>query len=335
MLSARNITRRRDRIAQLIGLLAFSTIVSAVIPARKLLTWPDSRNYWRALVNVNQYIDSRPSDWFIRDRLITDLSIIQVKPSDTQNAEAQFRSLYAKWHARGLIVGTYISGRSVIPAADMVQYPPSEVTIEQMPSSAKYVTTWTGEPRRKILDLSDPLTRKAFQARVKEIWASDPAQLRFVDNAAVHSSAGKEQAWSSYCDNMRELRGIAHTQGARVIFNIAAHIGKLSTEEMQQLIDAVGTDGISLEMPFHEAIAADPKETEAARLAYRRVLDSGMAVVLIPADGREQELAQWVTTWRKPADHLYISEPFWKPPNMLVVAKGDNAPQVHHAAHGN
>lgn len=335
MLTANTSERWRSRVIQMSCLFALSAGVSAIVPSQRLIAWPDSRDYWRALVNVNQFIDSRPADWFARDRLITDLSIIEVKPGDTQAAQNEFRSLKTRWASHGIIVGTYVSGRTVIPAADLVQYPASEVTLEQMPSYARYVTTWQGEPRRKIVDLSDPPTRHAFQARIKVIWDGDPAPLRFVDDAAVHSSAGKEQPWTAYCDNMRELRAIAHAAGARVIFNIAAHIGMLSPVEMQQLISAVGTDGISLEMPFHAAIAADPRATEAARKAYRRLLDSGMAVILIPTDGREHVLATWVRTWRRPSDHLYISEPFWKPPDMQVVARDGALPVTHTASKGN
>lgn len=327
-------SRWRSRILQITCLLALSTVVSAVIPAQRLIPWPESRDYWRALVNVNQFIDSRPSDWFARDRLITDLSVIQVKPGGMQAAQAQFRSLKSEWQGRGMIVGTYISGRRVVPATDIVQYPPSEVTIEQMPQSAKYITNGQGDARRRIIDLSDPATRHAFQAQVRAIWESEPARLRFVDDAAVHSSAGKEQAWSAYCDNMRELRVIAHEQGSRVIFDIAAHIGRLSNQELQQLIAAVGSDGISLEMPFHVAIASDPRETEAARRAYRRLLDSGVAVILIPTDGRDHVLAEWVRTWRRSSDHLYISEPFWKPPDLYVVA-GTGNQSSHGSASGN
>lgn len=319
MLSTRNSTRRHVRIAQLLFLLALSMVVSAVIPSRKLFPWPDSRDYWRALVNVNQYIDSRPTDWFTRDRLITDLSIIQVKPGQTDNARSQFRSLRVKWEARGMVIGTYISGRTVIPASAVVQYPQSEVTVEQMPASAKYIGSWPNDPRRKILDLSDPATRQAFQAQVKGIWESEPSRLHFIDDAAIHSSVGNGQAWSAYCDNMRELREIAHAQGARVIFNVAAHIGKLNKEEMQQLVQAVGTDGISLETTFNST--ATDSDTVAARREYRRLLDGGMAVILIPTDGRDHELAKWVATWRKPTDHLYMSAAFWKPPDLYVIAK--------------
>jgi hypothetical protein len=43
-----------------------------------------------------------------------------------------------------------------------------------------------------------------------------------------------------------------------------------------------------------------------------------MAIVMIPVKIDEGALAAWVRTWKKPADHLYISGVFWKQPDLAV-----------------
>lgn len=44
-----------------------------------------------------------------------------------------------------------------------------------MPSNAHYFGSWPGEPRRKIIDVTDPDTRRAFQAAMsKKAYFAEP-----------------------------------------------------------------------------------------------------------------------------------------------------------------
>jgi hypothetical protein len=280
--------------------------------------WPDSSHYWRVLVNVNQYIESRPMEWFSQDKLITDFVIRDIKPGDSGRAVQRYKTIRNLLEARGMYVGTYVSGTTVGPQADQTVYPPASVSLEQMPATARYVGSWPGQPNRKIIDVTDTDTRHAFQAGMRQMWESMPAPVRFVDNAAVHRSAGRGQPWGAYCKNMEEIRKIGEFLGSRVIFNISAHIGTLSDEETEQLMQAVRDGGVALEMPWAPAIRQSKEATERAKARYRQLLDSGMGIVMIPVDAPEDALADWVHTWRKPTDHLYISGTFWKPPNMKI-----------------
>jgi hypothetical protein len=87
-------------------------------------------------------------------------------------------------------------------------------------------------------------------------------------------------------------------------------------------MNAVADHGIALEMPWHRNIRNNKGQTEKARIRYRQLLDSGMGVIMMPLDGDPQELVDWVRTWRKPTDHIYISGAFYKRPEMQFFGPG-------------
>jgi hypothetical protein len=283
--------------------------------------WPDSSHYWRVMVNVNQYIANRPKEWFAQDKIITDLAIQDVTPANHAAAVDQYTRLRHDFAARGIYVGTYMSGRTVGPEAEQNAYPPGSVSIEQMPANAHYVGSWPGQPDRKIIDVRDPETRHALQAGIRQLWVDVPAPLRFVDNAAVHPAVGRGEPWKAYCDNMREIREVAQSQGSRVVFNIAMHVGLMTDEDARELTDAVGPEnGIALEMPWHPFIQKSPELTAKTVARYRQLLDKGLVVIMIPVDTPASTLSSWIRTWRKPSDRLYISGAFWKAPDLSVYS---------------
>jgi len=294
----------------LLGLLAISLAAD-----QRLFPWPDSNQNWRVLVNVNDYIQSRPPEWFTHDKLITDLQMEKVTPQNYDQAVGRYVVIRQMLEARGMYVGTYMSGTTVYPASDLHTYPQAAITIGQMPPTARYFGSWPNEPGRKIIDVSDPTTRHALQEQMKSLWEAVPAPERFIDNAAFHRLMGDKQPWSGYCDNMREIRALAESQGSRIIFNIAAELGSLSDEEVDQLEKAVGDEGICLEMPWSTRVQASPEATQKAQQRYRQLLDSGMAIVVLPVKTDDEKLAAWVRTWKKPSDHLYMNGIFWKAPN--------------------
>ncbi|MGC1684420.1 MAG: hypothetical protein WA734_02260, partial [Candidatus Acidiferrales bacterium] len=304
------------KIAKLIT-LAMLLAISAWPGNSAGFQWPDANHYWRVLVNVNQYIENRPMEWFTQDKIITDLQILDVKPGARAAAIEQYHKLRHGLSSRGFYVGTYISGRTVGPASDQTVYPPGSVAIEQMPANARYVGSWPGQPDREIIDVRDPDTRHAFQTGIKELWEREPSSIRFVDNAAVQPAVVRGEPWKAYCDNMREIRMLAESQGSRAIFNIAMHVGLLTDEEARQLIEAIGPDnGVALEMPWHPSIQKSPEATAKAVSRYRQLLDSGLVVIMIPVDMQPSVLSDWIRKWKKPTDHLYISGIFWKAPDL-------------------
>ncbi len=201
--------------------------------------WPDSDQYSRVIVNATQGIESRPRSWFTHDKLVTDFAITNVDQIGNDAAVKEYevtRQILKSW---GLAVGTYISGTTVLSQKRETRWPWQTVPSEWMPATARYVGNWPTMPDRKIMDVSDPETMRSFHKGLKQLWEQSPAPVRFVDNAAIHSSAGKGQAWKAYCANILEIRKIGESMGSLQIFNVALHVGLLSNEETQDLITAV------------------------------------------------------------------------------------------------
>jgi hypothetical protein len=211
-----------------------------------------------------------------------------------------------------------VSGSTVLPESEQSHYPPAAVSIEQMPPTARYVGSWPGHPSRKIINVADPETRHAFQARIRELWEATRVPIRYVDNIPPHPKMLAVQPWAASCKHMEELRRLAESLGSRVMFNIPMLVGDLSDEEARQLIEAVGQGGISLEMPWHARVRQSKEATERTARRYRQLLDSGMAILMIPVKTPEDELTNWVRSWRKPTDHIYLSGPFWKAPDLGI-----------------
>jgi len=300
-----------------IAILCAMGLVSTVSVAAKIAyAWHDSSQYSRVIVNATQGIEARPREWFARDRLITDFEITNVQSIGREEAQKQYWTTRRLLDSYGLAVGTYISGTSVMPEAEQTFWPPNTAPAEGMPASARYSGNWPGMPHRRVIDVTDRETRLALQKEILLLWKQVPAPVRFVDNAAIHHSTGAGQDWSAYCANIKEIRTMGAAQGSRQIFNIAVHVGFMSQEETRQLMDAVADHGIALEMPWHPNIRRNAGQTERARIRYRELLDSGMGIVMMPIDGDPRELVEWVRTWRKPADRVYISGAFYKAPDM-------------------
>jgi hypothetical protein len=305
-----------------ISVIAFIASVSlALLSARNAgFEWPDSHKYWRALVNINQYIAVYMRDhpqWFSQDKLVTDFYVINV-PRDAQDqARNEYHRVRKLLESKGMYVGTYMSGMTVIPQSEQKYYPANAVATEEMPDTARYVgAPWAKEPHRKLIDGTDANTRHALQAGIRKLWASVPAALRFVDNI----QPPRTQPWKPTCEHITELRKIGESLGSRVIFNISLSIGEMSDDDVQRLIDAIGQGGWAVETPWEYYIRQSKGATARAEKRYRQLLDTGMAIIMIPAKTPEDELANWVSTWRKPSDHLYLSIGFTKPPSLAILS---------------
>jgi hypothetical protein len=287
----------------------------------KAFDWPDSTNCWRALVNVNQYIESyvkRHPQWFSRDRLVTDFAVHHVV--DERSAAQEYTRVRKLLESKKMYVGTYVSGTSVMPESKLTKYPRETVSFEQMPSTAHYSRSDAKEAERRTIDVSNAETRHALEANIRQLWERFPAPVRFIDNMPPHPKVYRMQPWRVSCEYMAELARIGQRVGSRLVFNIPMSVGEMSDQETRELIEAVGQNGIALEMPWTDVIRRNPDATKRAERRYRELLDTGMAIVMIPVNTPEDELANWVRSWRKPADHLYIAYPFFKPPDASAYA---------------
>jgi hypothetical protein len=306
---------RRKRGAVFLGLLLAAWQSEGRGPAYH---WHSSSEYSRVIVNATQGIEARPRDWFARDRLVTDFEITNAAAVGATEAQRQYWTIRRLLESYGLSVGTYISGTSVMPGAEQTFWPPRMVSIERMLGSARYAGAWPGMPQRRLIDVRDIWTRHRLQKEIMRLWKEVPAPVRFVDNAAVHRSAGAGGEWAAYCANIKEIRRMGSAMGSLQIFNIAVHVGFMSDDETRQLMDAVADHGICLEMPWHPNVRRSAEQTEKARARYRQLLDSGMGIIMIPQDGDPLELVEWVRTWREASDHIYFSGAFYKEPDLRL-----------------
>jgi len=315
-----------------LGLLSALALVMAAVGAAHSSSspayhWHDSSQYSRVIVNATQGIETRPRDWFTKDKLVTDFAITNLAVIGQEKAEQEYEATRQLLESYGLAVGTYVSGTSVVPQAKETQWPWPRVPIEWMPATARYSGTWPNTPYRKLIDVTDPATRQALHEGIKRLWEQHPAPVRFIDNAAFKPPMGGRQPWADYCTNIAEIRALGESMGSLQIFNIGAHVEDLSDDETRELIQAVGTGGILLEMPWPKDAAQHPAALARASQRYRQLLDTGMGVILDPPGGApSQDLVNWVRSWRKPTDHIYFGGAFFKgPPDMNLFGPGDGA----------
>jgi hypothetical protein len=283
--------------------------------------WPDSSHYWRALVNVNQYIETylrTHPQWFSQDRLATDFAVQDVPAGGQEAAAERYKKVRKMLESKKMWVGTYVSGTTVLPESEENHYPYSAVPIEQLPATTHYSGSWPGHPSRRTVDISDAGSRRALELGIRRLWEKEPAPLRFIDNMPPHPRVLKTQPWETSCKYIQELREMGESLGSVVIFNIAMHVGALSDQDTRQLIQAVGHGGICLEMPWSATIRRDQAATKEAERRYLQLLDSGMAIVMIAVKTPEGDLKHWVQSWRRPEDHVYLGAAFFKPPDPSI-----------------
>ena len=281
--------------------------------------WPDPDTKGTVLVNVTEdiipYLRNHP-EWFFNGELVLTFSV-PIGP-DRAVPERQYQQLRELLKSKGLIVGTYISGTTVKPEAELTRWPYGIVPSEWLSGPHRFVGLWPNDSHRKIIDVADAATRRALQAGIRREWQAHPAPVRFVDNAAAHSSAGGTQSWDAQCAHIREIKEIGESLRCRVAFNIALHVGSLSDREASLLIQAVGPNCILLEDPWTPWVRRHELESKKAEARYRQLLDSGMAIIMLPLNVPEDALEQWVHSWSKPAYHIYFGGAFYKRPTHGV-----------------
>ena len=297
----------------ILGVAALALILDAAEPR---YTWPNPRTNAIVLVNANQDIRNylgNHADWFQSGETVLDLSV--PKRLDGDAAERERVEIVTALQAKGMTAGTYTSGTTVEPLAAIKLWPFDMAPVEWMPHDFAQAGCWPNEPARRIIDVTNARTRHALQDGIRRIWKGSPAPIRFVDNAASHSSTGGTQPWAAYCANIAEIRQLGESLGCRLVFNISVHLALLSDPEAPQLVRAVGKDnGILLEVPWGEATRKGAELTRKAKARYRELLDAGLVIVVLPVTSPVDTLMNWLETWRKPDDRLYLGWPFFEKP---------------------
>ena len=305
--------------------------ISTATPYAFSWSWPQSNIYDGAFVNVQQYvatyITNHPT-WFSHVDITSDLSM-QLTNGSTTISTTTAESLYlqvksalegAQGSGGNLIpVGMYVSGRSVQTIADEPWWPYHRVPREWMPSSSVYTGNLLGDPTEFIIDVTNTSTVQSLQAGIKTLWSMHPSTLYMLDNAAENSSQGATTSWPFQCANIAGIREMANASGSATVFNIATAPGLMSASDTDMLVQAIGKgNALMLENPWDDTVQASSTLTQVAINTYQKLLDGGIAVFMLPVSVDAETLAQWVRTWRKPADNIYISEAFYHEPDPLV-----------------
>jgi hypothetical protein len=319
------VTKVKTLFCLIVATSAHTAVASA---AGSLPTWPNADIYWGALVNVQQYITSyltNHPDYFAYVKLATDVEYQGANYSSSSSvstAEKSFKAAYDAMTAKGIMTGNYISGTTVAPVAYENELPYAMVRTNNMPSTAKYCGAWPGESFRQFVCNSDAPTITAFHNNILNQWKRFPAPIHFIDNAASYEGGDGKQPWAGQCHNMAVINQIAQSIDSRAIFNIAMVPGQLSDADMDLLISSIPGAGVSFEQPWQEEVSRSVSLTEKAVQQYRQLLDARIAVVMIqtngPGQATSEQLKSWVLTWRKPGDHLYLSQIFWQEPDPNV-----------------
>jgi len=301
-----------------------------------LLPWPSPAA--RIIVNGYPYLESRPRGWFPSDPAevwVVDFATQYPRGGNPEPARLQVEATRESLRRRGWTIGRYISSTNIVAAADLWQYPPNAVTKEDFAAGGPAppsIGTWPGQPWRTILDVTDEATARR-QAQL--IGASmEGFRLALLDNCPPHRSTfSGAQDWTKVCRFLRLVADALEQRGTRGFFNLAVHVGTLTPDERAALIAGVRNHAIVLEVPFHENVRASPTETAKATAAYRAILDAGIPVVMltprrkVPGPSgtqidetdaalhlRVRQLHEWVQSWRRPTDRVYVVWSFLQPP---------------------
>jgi fibronectin type 3 domain-containing protein len=313
----------QDTAGNISPMSAVVTVTTPGSPTQAIpFRWPDSNVYDRAIVDANQYIVTyivEAPSWFANVGLATNFVVNLT--NGTTAAEAHYNQVVSTIEQYHIAVGVYVSGTTLVPQAEQNLWPYTTVPLEWMPAAAVYSGSWPGDPDRRIIDVTDTSTVQALQTGIKTLWEEHPAPVYMVDNAAVNSVQGGTQPWQAQCDNIMGIRQLAEATGAVTIFNVATLPGAMSASDTDELIHAIGSNNaIMLEDPWDPYVRAHPSLTQAAVNTYRQMLDSGIAVIMlaIPDYVDGELLAQWINTWRKPADNLYIGWSYFTAPDPAI-----------------
>jgi hypothetical protein len=188
--------------------------------------------------------------------------------------------------------------------------------------SALLADSWSGDPTRRFIDLRQADVRGKMVSHIVATTTASGLNVVSLDNVTQGYKTAKavpvEQWDQAHRALLGELFAACHAAGLRLIANAAAH----PAQTWDKLLPVV--DGLTWEMPLHPNTLADTKRVTAELRAYRRALDAGKFIGLIPllgaAGGTERNehlCAVAAMLVREPGEPLAVS------PRGSVPAKRD------------
>ena len=258
-----------------VGGEAWAVSVTTPLEAQPALpAMPTSDSWYGAVVNANNYITSP----YHRQNLSPKLSLITDVNAVSRATWIQTMAALRTSLPQALI-GTYHSARDSQRVGTFPSYPPRAVPREGLTDSQILITDPT-YPNIDIVDYTQPEARRYLVDHIVQNVTRIGGPLVFLDNVS-HRENGFPIAWATSMDLVRELSTSFHAVGMRAIINAAVVPGVTSMLSVNQLL-ATGVDGVSFEMGFHPNIRNSAARIETAMQQYRKMLDAGLTVILIP-----------------------------------------------------
>jgi hypothetical protein len=220
-----------------------------------------------------------------------------------------------------VLIGHYWS--AVTTATDHRGWTPERcVPFRLLGEGALLADSWSGDPARRFIDLRQPDTREKMVAHIVATTTASGLRAVSLDNVTQGYKtvqAVPVEPWDkAHRALVGELFAACRAAGLRLIVNAAAH----PAQTWDKLLPIV--DGLTWEMPLHPNTLADTERVRAELRAYRRALDAGKFVGLIPLTGSAGETERNETLCaaaamlvREPGEPLAVS------PRSFVPVKRD------------
>ncbi len=264
----------------------------------------------RCGVNLSGHAFNYPPSQWASVPLITDFSVFL---DTVANPAARYNEVLARALATnpGVVIGRYLSGARV--QSSFKQYPPEAVDSQKfLPAMLRSGTD--------IVDLEDPGAARQFTDFIVDQFRDFPRPILFLDNMVHPSALPGWIPWKHTCALLSEIRSAINRRGALLVANIAVASWAMSDADVDLLTSVV--DGMAFEMPFHAFARQSPDRIERQIEVYRRWLDRGKIVVMIPVTSSDEEqaandlevrfVAAFAMVVRRPGDRLFVAWPFWK-----------------------
>ena len=285
------------------------TRLPAAEPRVLLPAMPTSDHYYGAVVNANHHIVSKYYVTKLPAKLgmVTDLM--------GSNSRTWVRAVARLKAARpDVMVGSYHSARDAQLAGTFDFYPRRAVPREGL-SADQILMQLT--PEVSVVDYTQPAARQYLVEHIVRDVVRTGRPLAYLDSVS-HPETGFPLPWSATMNYLRDVATNLHAMGKRVMINAAWIPGATTDASVDEFI-AAGLDGLSLEMGFHSHVRSDAGRTRTAVAQYRRLLDAGVTVVLMPSATATRSMqdearlqAAFGMMFRKPADRLFITQNFWQ-----------------------
>jgi hypothetical protein len=189
----------------------------------------------------------------------------------------------------GLVIGRYFSATTT-PTDGRRHTPHWYVPIELLGRRALLPESYPNDPSRRFIDLRKESVRRKMVRHIVETAVASGRTAVSLDNVTqgynILQSVAPAEWDAAQRSLLTELRRACHRESLLFIVNASIHLAVFATG-WDGLLPLV--DGLLWEMPMHPYTMGAPERVDAELQAYRRVLDAGKFVGLVPLGDTSEE----------------------------------------------